>query len=55
MAGTYKLSFFSKRDAASVVLTMLGGGDIQTLLDGKKNLNSMQLQVVGTQKLSDFP
>ena len=34
---------------------MLGGGDIQTLLDGKKKLNSMQLQVVGTQKLSDFP
>ena len=33
VAGTYELSFCSKRNA--VVLTMLGGGDTQTLLDGK--------------------
>ena len=43
-----------KRNAASVVLTMLGGGDTQTLLDGKK-LNFMHSQVVGMQKISDFP
>ena len=34
--GTYELSFCLKRNAASVVLTMLVGGDTQTLLDGKK-------------------
>ena len=34
--GTYKLSFCSKRNAALVVLTMLGDEDTQTLLDGKK-------------------
>ena len=34
---TYELSFYLKRNAASVVLTMLGSGDTQTLLDGKKN------------------
>ena len=35
VAGTYELLFCSKRNAASVVLTMLGSGDTQTLLDGK--------------------
>ena len=35
---------------------MLGGGDTQTLLDGKKYiLNFMHPHTVGTQKLSDFP
>ena len=34
---------------------MLGGGDTQTLLEGKKKLNFMHLQAVGTPKLSDFP
>ena len=34
---TYKLLFSLKRNTASVVLTMLGGGDTKTLLDGKKN------------------
>ena len=34
--GTYELSLCSKRNAASVVLTMLGGADTETLLDGKK-------------------
>ena len=51
--GTYKLSFCLKKNAASVVLTMLGGGDTQTLLDDKK-FNIMHSQVVGMQKLSDF-
>ena len=36
VVGTYKLSFCPKRNAASVVLTMWGGRDTQTLLDGKK-------------------
>ena len=36
VVGTYKLSSCLKRNAASVVLTMLGGRDTQTLLDGKK-------------------
>ena len=36
VVGTYRLSFCLKRNAASVVPTMLGGGDTQTLLDGKK-------------------
>ena len=36
VVGTYELLFCSKRNAALVVLTMLGGGDTQTLLDGKK-------------------
>ena len=36
--GPTQLSFCLKRNAASVVLTMLGGGNTQTLLDGKKNL-----------------
>ena len=36
--GTYELSFCSKRNAASVVLTMLGGGDIQTLQHSKKKI-----------------
>ena len=35
VVGTYELLFCLKRNAASVVLTMLGGGDTQTLLDGK--------------------
>ena len=34
--GTYELLFRSKRNAASVVLTMLDGGDTKTLPDGKK-------------------
>ena len=52
VAEVYKLFFSSKRNATSVVLTMSGGGDTQTLLDGKKKLHT---QVVGMQKLSDFP
>ena len=32
---TYELSFCSKRNAVSVVLTTLDGGDTQTLLDGE--------------------
>ena len=51
---TYKLSFYLKRNAASVVLAILGGGDTQTLPDGKK-MNFMYSQVVGMPKLSDFP
>ena len=39
MVGTYKLLFCWKRNAASVVLTVLGGRDTQTVLDGKKQLN----------------
>ena len=38
VAGTYELLFCLKKNAASVVLTMLSGGDTQTLLDGKKKL-----------------
>ena len=38
MAGTYELSLCSKRNAASVLLTMLGGGNTETVLGGK-NLN----------------
>ena len=35
---------------------MLGGGDTQTLLGGKKKiLNFVHLQVAGMQKLSNFP
>ena len=34
--GTYELLFCSKRNVASVVLTMLGGRDTQPLLDGQK-------------------
>ena len=52
--GAYELAFYSKRNAALVVLTMLGGGNTQTLLDGKKN-ELMHSQVVEMQKLSDFP
>ena len=55
MAGTYKLLFCLKRNAASLVLTILGGGDTQTLLAGKEILNFMHSWVVGPQKLSDFP
>ena len=36
VVGTYKLSFCSKRNAASVVLTMWGDGDTETLLGDKK-------------------
>ena len=36
VVGIYELSFFLKKNAASLVLTVLGGGDTQTLLDGKK-------------------
>ena len=36
MAGTKGLSCCLKRNAASVVLIMLGGRDTETLLDGKK-------------------
>ena len=35
--GTYELLFCSKRDAASVVVICEGGGDTQSLQDGKKN------------------
>ena len=45
--GTYKLSFCWKRNAASAVLTIWGGGDTQTPLGGKKILNFMCLQAVG--------
>ena len=38
-----------------MVLTMLGGGDTETLLDGLKKFNFMHSQAVGTQELSDFP
>ena len=34
---------------------MLGDSDTQTLLDGKEMLNFMHLQVVGMQKLCNFP
>ena len=54
MAGTYELSFCLKRNAASVVLTMLNGGDTQTLLDDKKKFELYAL-AVGMQKLSNFP
>ena len=33
---TYELSFSLKKNVTSMVLTMWGGGDTQTLLDGKK-------------------
>ena len=36
VAGACESSFCSKRNAASLVLTVLGGGDTQTLLDGKE-------------------
>ena len=45
--GTYKSLFCSKNNVALVVVIMWGGRDAQTLLDGKKNLNFMHLQVVG--------
>ena len=51
----YELSFCSKRNAASVVLTMWGDGDTETLLGDKKSLNFMHSQVLGIQKLSNFP
>ena len=50
MAGTYKLSFCSKRNAASVVLTMLGGRHTQTLLDGKMNFELYALMGGGDTK-----
>ena len=50
VVGTYELSFCWRRNAASMVLTMLDDRDTQTLLDGKKNLNFMHSQVVGMQK-----
>ena len=34
---------------------MWGDGDTKTILDGKKNLNFVHSQVVGMQKLSNFP
>ena len=34
VVGTYELFFCSTINAVSVVLTMLGDGDTQTLLDG---------------------
>ena len=53
VVGTYKLLVCSQK--ASVVLTMLGDRDTQTLLDGKEMLNLIHLQVVVMQKLSNFP
>ena len=41
VTGTYELSFYSKRNTASVVLAICGGGDTQTLLDRKNKLNFM--------------
>ena len=38
VAGTYEFSFCSKRNAASMVRTMLGGRDTRTQLDGKKRI-----------------
>ena len=35
VAGTYELSIHMKSNAASMVLTMWGGEDTQTQLDGK--------------------
>ena len=37
VAGTYEMSFCLKRNGASVVLAMLGGGDTQALLESKMN------------------
>ena len=37
VVGTYELLFHLKKNAASVVLTMLGGGNTQTLLDDKNS------------------
>ena len=36
VVGTYELLYCSNRNATLVVLRILGGGDIQTLLDGKR-------------------
>ena len=46
----YELLFCLK---LQVGLTMLGGGDTETQLDGKKSLTLSSL--VGMQKRSDFP
>ena len=46
MAETHELSFYMKKNAASVVLTMLDSGGTKTLLDGKNNF--MHSHVVGT-------
>ena len=54
VSGTYELSFCSKRNAVSVVLTMLGGGALKKLPDGKKN-ELCVLTGGGDTKLSDFP
>ena len=54
VAGTYKLLFCSKRDAASVVLTMLGSGDTETLLDGKEYFELHALAGSGDTKTFQF-
>ena len=48
MVGTYESLFCSKMNAASVVVTCGGGGDTQLLQVGKKILNFVHLEVVGT-------
>ena len=50
VVGTYELLFCSKINAASVVLTMLGDEDSQTLLDGKKHFELYALTGSGYPK-----
>ena len=43
MVGAYELSFCLKKNVASMVLTMLGGADSQTPLDGKNKIELYSL------------
>ena len=55
MSGTYELSVCLKRNAASVVLTMLGGTNTQTLLSGKKTWTLCTCRWWGCEIFPIFP
>ena len=55
VVGTYEMSFCSKRNAALVALTILGGADTQTLLDGKKNWTLCTCRQGGCKTFLIFP
>ena len=53
--GTYKFPFCLTMNAAWVVWTIIGGGDTQLLLIGKKKLNFMHLGWWGCKNFVIFP
>ena len=55
VVGHYEVSFCLKMNATRVVWTIIGGGDTQTLLAGKKKLSFMHSQVVGCKNFVIFP